>query len=84
MCCSFIYRSIPYSDALLLANGHLFRPQTCPDENLKYLFQRLSQDIIEVMRDLKIDQIEFACLKCIILFDPGKYDDLYEFSRKWS
>jgi retinoid X receptor alpha len=87
MCCSFIYRSMPCGDALLLANGHLFRPSSCTDENLKYLFQRLSEDIIEVMRDLKIDQIEFACLKCIILFDPesknlkdrAKIDDL----RDW-
>ena len=62
---------MPFTDSMLLANGHLFRPQSCSDENLKYLFQRLSSDIIDVMRDLKIDNVEFACLKCILLFDPG-------------
>jgi len=70
VCCSFIFRSIPYAESLLLANGHLFRINSCPDENLRYLLERLCHDVISVMKDLKIDPIEIACLKCIQLFDP--------------
>ena len=57
---------------MVLGNGQLYKADKCPDENLKYLLQRLSQDIIIVMRDLEIDQVEYAFLKCILLFDPGK------------
>jgi len=61
---------MPFSDSLLMANGHLFKVQSCPDENLKYMLERLAQDIIPVMSELNIDQYELACLKAIILFDP--------------
>lgn len=70
ICFCFTYRSIPYEDALLLANGYLFKIESCQEENLKYLLQRLNQDIVSVIRDLKLDIIELACLKCIMLFDP--------------
>jgi hypothetical protein len=72
ICFSLTYRSIPFQDSLVLGNGQIYKADKCPDENLKYLLQRLSQDIIIVMRDLEIDQVEYAFLKCILLFDPGK------------
>lgn len=70
ICLSCTHRSIPYNDSLLLANGHLFKPETCPDENLKFILERLTQDLISVMAELNIDQTELACLKSILLFDP--------------
>ncbi len=54
-----------------MSNGHLFKVQTCQDENLKYILERLTYDIISVMIELNIDQIELTFLKAIILFDPG-------------
>ena len=54
-----------------MSNGHLFKVQTCKDENLKYILERLTYDIISVMIELNIDQIELTFLKAIILFDPG-------------
>ena len=59
---------MPYvnSNSLLLGNNHLVNLETCPDENFKYLLQRLSQDIV-----LNVDRIEMALLKAILLFDPG-------------
>ena len=65
-----MFRSIPYQDALLLGNGQLYKIDLCQDENFKYLLQRLSQDIVCIMRELKINRIELACLKAILLFDP--------------
>jgi len=70
ICLSCTYRSMPYNDSLLMANGHLFKAQSCPDENLKYIMERLTQDVITVMTELNIDQIELTCLKAILLFDP--------------
>lgn len=70
LCCCLTYRSLQYNESLLLSNGQLVRINTCPDENLRYLLERLSSDVIGVMKDLKIDHVEMACLKCILLFDP--------------
>ena len=45
---------MPYNDSLLMANGHLFKAQSCPDENLKYIMERLTQDVITVMTELNM------------------------------
>ncbi len=54
----------------MLNDGGYFHPSTCVDENMKYLFQRLSSDIVSVLKDMQMDKTEYACLKCIQLFDP--------------
>ena len=77
--CSLVFRSIPYKDALLLGNGNLFLIEQCQDENFRYLLQRLSQDIVFIMRDLNVNKVEVACLKGILLFDPGKFDNFQIF-----
>lgn len=71
------YRSVQYNESLLLSSGQLVRINACPDENLRYLLERLSSDVINVMKELKIDNIEMACLKAILLFDPGIYNIKY-------
>ena len=63
---------MPFNESLLMANGHLFKVQSCPDENLKYILERLTQDMIPVVSELNIDLYELTCLKAIVLFDPGK------------
>lgn len=68
--CSVAHRSLLYDDVLLLANGSIFSVETCSDESLKYLLQRLLEDIINIMKDLDIDRVELALLKLILLFDP--------------
>jgi hypothetical protein len=35
------------------------------------MLERLSQDIVGIMRDLHVDLIEVALMKAIFLFDPG-------------
>ena len=71
--CQFTYRSVPYDETLVLSNGKCFKIDSVEDDNMKYLWQRLREDVISVIRDLKIDRTELACLKCILLFDPGIY-----------
>nr|ASL70517.1 nuclear receptor [Brachionus rotundiformis] len=70
LCSCLTYRSLQYNESLLLSNGQLVRISACPDENLRYLLERLSSDVISVMKELKIDNVEMACLKTILLFDP--------------
>lgn len=69
LCCSVAHRSIPYDETLHLANGYIFTIDSCKDESLKYLINRLSEDIINIMRNLEIDRVELALLKLIMLFD---------------
>ena len=66
------HRSIHYDDALLLATGQTFSADKLQDENLKYLVERLIEDIVNMLKDLDIDRVELALLKLIILFDSGK------------
>ncbi len=75
-----MYRSLPYvnSNSLLLGNNHLVNLETCPDENFKYLLQRLSQDIVFIMHELNVDRVEMALLKAILLFDPGNFCQIYQ------
>ncbi|RNA44373.1 Retinoic acid receptor RXR [Brachionus plicatilis] len=70
LCSCLTYRSLQYNESLLLSNGQLVRISACPDENLRYLLERLSSDVISVMKELKLDSVEMACLKAILLFDP--------------
>lgn len=72
LCCSITYRSLPYDQALLLSNGHLFQIASCLDQNLAPLFQHISIKIIPIMKEMRTSPVEIACLKYIILFDPGK------------
>jgi hypothetical protein len=67
------YRSMSYEDSILSATGYLFKVNSCQDETLAYMLERLSQDIAGVMRDLNVDLIETALLKAIFLFDPGQF-----------
>ena len=71
ICCVTIDGSLPYSKGIIAFNGILVRPSSISDEIISYLYERLSFDIVSVMRDLKIDMIELALLKSIFLFDPG-------------
>ena len=62
----------------MLNDGGYFHPSTCMDENMKSLFQRLSLDVISVLKEMQIDSVEYALLKCIQLFDPGSSRFLLE------
>nr|ASL70559.1 nuclear receptor [Brachionus calyciflorus] len=70
LCSCLTYRSVNQGDSLVLTNGQMVRINACPDENLRYLLERLASDIIGVIKELKVDSVEMACLKCILLFDP--------------
>lgn len=70
LCVSLVHRSTSYENMLHLANGRIFDPTECTDENLKYLINRLQEEIIIIFRELEVDRIELALLKVIILFDP--------------
>lgn len=72
LCLSLAHRSIHYDDTLLLASGNIFHSsQKDMDENLKYLVDRLIEDIVNLIKDLDIDRVELALLKLMLLFDSN-------------
>ena len=64
-------RSIRYKDVLLLGNDHVvLRNGTEPDVNR--ICGRILDEIVQPLRDVQIDDSEFACMKAIVFFDPSK------------
>lgn len=64
-------RSLGHKDVLLLGNDHII-PRLSPDAEINRIGGRILDEIVAVMKDVNIDDNEFACLKAIVFFDPGK------------
>ena len=70
---SAAYRSVAYSDVVLLGNDTvLSRDTPTADPAVARLVARVIDDVISVLRDVSVDDVEVACLKAIIFFDPGQ------------
>ena len=68
---SAAYRSLPYNDVVLLGNDTVLARNNA-DPAIARLVTRLVDDVICVLRDVSVDDVEVACLKAIIFFDPGQ------------
>jgi len=68
---SAAYRSLPYSDVVLLGNDTVLS-RDIADHAIARLVARVIDDVICVLRDVNVDDVEVACLKAIIFFDPGQ------------
>lgn len=66
-------RSIPFKDVLLLGNDSLI-PRHSTDVDIGRIANRIIDELINPLREIQIDDSEFACLKSIVFFDPGKYN----------
>ncbi|UXI19100.1 sperm-associated antigen 7 [Sarcoptes scabiei] len=63
-------RSLMLKDVLLLGNDHII-PKLTPDPEITRIGCRILDEIVAVMKDVNIDENEFACLKAIVFFDPA-------------
>ncbi|XP_033117191.1 hepatocyte nuclear factor 4-gamma-like isoform X1 [Anneissia japonica] len=70
-------RSTPLKDFLLLGND-LVIPRHCPELEVSRVAGRILDELVRPMRDVLIDDQEFACLKAIVFFDPGNAKGLSE------
>uniref|UniRef100_A0A8C9F705 Uncharacterized protein n=1 Tax=Pavo cristatus TaxID=9049 RepID=A0A8C9F705_PAVCR len=58
-------------DALSLANRNDFIiPMHCPELEIARVATRILDELVKPLRDIQIDDNEYACLKAIIFFDP--------------
>lgn len=64
-------RSLMLKDVLLLGNDHIM-PRVMNDPEMTRIGCRILDEIVSVMKEVNIDDNEFACLKAIVFFDPGK------------
>jgi len=63
-------RSLHLKDILLLGNDYLI-PRHSTEIELSHMGARIMDELIKPLRDVQIDDTEFACLKAIVFFDPG-------------
>ncbi|XP_048371747.1 hepatocyte nuclear factor 4-beta-like isoform X1 [Sphaerodactylus townsendi] len=62
-------RSIPYTDFLLLGNDFII-PMQCPEQEIARVAIRILDELVKPLREIQIDDNEYACLKAVIFFDP--------------
>ncbi|KAM9069093.1 hepatocyte nuclear factor 4-beta-like [Sarcophilus harrisii] len=62
-------RSIPFTDFLLLGNDFII-PMHCPELEIARVAIRILDELVKPLREIQIDDNEYACLKAIIFFDP--------------
>ncbi|MBN3306296.1 HNF4B factor, partial [Amia calva] len=62
-------RSLPYDDILLLGNDFII-PVSGPEPEVSRVAARILEELVRPLRELEINNSEFACLKTIIFFDP--------------
>uniref|UniRef100_A0A8C3Q2A2 Hepatocyte nuclear factor 4-beta n=1 Tax=Chrysolophus pictus TaxID=9089 RepID=A0A8C3Q2A2_CHRPC len=76
-------RSIPYTDFLLLGNDFII-PMHCPELEIARVATRILDELVKPLRDIQIDDSEYACLKAIIFFDPGMCLSCFQHQREQS
>lgn len=65
-----IYRSIPYKEHVYMNTTTLLVREDCYSVLNKEIVDMIL-DVVDRLRPLAMDQVEFACLKTILLADPG-------------
>ena len=63
-------RSIQHKDILLLGNDGII-PRNTTDTEIGRVAVRILDELVKPLREVQIDDSEFACLKAIVFFDPG-------------
>ena len=64
-------RSMAIKDALLLGN-ELVISRNHPEVDIRKIAIRTMDELVQPMVDLELDDTEYACLKAVIFFNPGR------------
>ena len=68
-------RSLTLNDVLLLGNDSIITRHS-QDPDIGRIASRILDELVQPLRDVNIDETEFACMKAIVFFDPGTYEVL--------
>ena len=69
----------PRSETLLLSSGITCRKDQIEDPEIRRIVDRISHEISYWFDVMHVDRVEMACLKGIILFNPGQYNLIYTY-----
>lgn len=47
-------------------------PMHCPELEIARVATRILDELVKPLREIQIDENEYACLKAIVFFDPGE------------
>nr|KAG5712214.1 hypothetical protein BaRGS_014564 [Batillaria attramentaria] len=64
-------RSLALNDVLLLGNDSIIT-RLSPDPDIGRIASRIIDELVQPLRDVNIDETEFACMKAIVFFDPAR------------
>lgn len=62
-------RSLALNDVLLLGNDSIITRHS-PDPDIGRIASRILDELVQPLRDVNIDETEYACIKAIVFFDP--------------
>lgn len=60
------------SGFLISPGNDFIIPMHCPELEIARVATRILDELVKPLRDIQIDDNEYACLKAIIFFDPGE------------
>ena len=60
-----------YKDIILLGNDNVVL-RNAAEPDISRITTRILEEIVQPLRDIQIDDSEFACVKAIVFFDPRK------------
>ena len=66
-------RSLPFKDIMLLGNDFILPRHHASDPDISRITSRILDELVRPLRDVQIDDSEFACVKAIVFFDPRQY-----------
>ncbi|CAG9853877.1 unnamed protein product [Phyllotreta striolata] len=67
---SFSYRSIHAQDGIVLATGLTVNKQSAHAVGVGTIYDRVLSELVNKMKEMKMDKTELGCLRAIILYNP--------------
>ncbi|XP_076347613.1 retinoic acid receptor RXR-like isoform X1 [Tachypleus tridentatus] len=67
---AFSFNSVKFKDGIVLGTGLVIHQSSAHSAGIGPIFDRVLNELVAKMRELKMNKIELGCLRAIILFNP--------------
>lgn len=64
------HRSLEYEDVLLITKNETLTRAQALQSNVEIIFERVITELVQKMKEMKLDRTELGCLKAIVLYNP--------------
>jgi retinoid X receptor gamma len=64
------HRSLDYDDMLLVNKHETLTRQQAIQTSVEIIFERVVTELVQKMKEMKLDKTELGCLKAIVLYNP--------------